>query len=67
MADYETILRVLMKRESDKLRNAWMHKGTLFRFTLDGKYDGMEDIHRFQHTVPSLASELIDELPEEFR
>lgn len=67
MASYEAILRVLKERELDKLRNAWMHKGRLFRFTLDGKYDGMEDIHRFKHEVPQLPESLVRELPEEFR
>lgn len=67
MASYEAILRVLKERELDKLRNAWMHKGRLFRFTLDGKYDGTEDIHRFKHEVPQLPESLVRELPEEFR
>lgn len=66
MADYQTILRVLMERESDQLRNVWVHKGIAFRFTLDGKYDGIEDMHRFQHTVPPLPSELLNQLPEQF-
>jgi len=67
MPSYEAILRVLMEREPDKLRNAWMHKGRLFRFTLDGKYECEEDINRFKHDVPTLPDSLVHELPEEYR
>lgn len=67
MASYEAILRVLMEREPDKLRNAWKHKGRVFRFTLDDKYDCEEDPNRFKHEVPQLPENLIRELPKEFR
>lgn len=67
MASYEAILRVLMEREPDKLRNAWKHKGRVFRFTLDNKYDCEEDPNRFKHEVPQLPENLIRELPKEFR